>query len=129
LLSYKKAPRGEAAYQALFATSLDIMGFNVLNELPTNQGRPDIVITFSDTAIIIEIKYVELDKKAENLSEKAFEKKLDERIEAGIKTALEQIHNKKYSEKFELKYDKVLLIGLVFAQKGQKAMAVFERVK
>ncbi|MDR2709522.1 MAG: ATP-binding protein [Elusimicrobiota bacterium] len=129
LISYKKAPKGEAAYQALFGTSLDIMGFNILNELPTSKGRPDIVIIYGDTAIIIEVKYVEIDKKVQKGNKKVFEKRLNEKIESGIKAALKQIAEKKYYERFELEYDKVLLIGLVFAQKGQKARAKFERIK
>jgi hypothetical protein len=107
LLSYESAPEKEAAFHALLLYSFGFMGFDVMSEISTNIGRVDLVINYQKTAFVIEIKYVEEEKE----------------IEAGLKEALEQIYDRKYYEKFKVGYDKVVLVGLVIANRGKAVKA------
>jgi hypothetical protein len=110
LLSCELAPEKEAAFHALLLYSFGFMGLDVMSEISTNRGRVDLVIYYKKTAFIIEIKYVEKERE----------------IETGLKEAFKQIYDRKYYENFEVECDKVVLVGLVIANRGKTAKAEFE---
>jgi hypothetical protein len=100
-------------------------------------------VSLKDIVVIIEIKYVDVPEKEEKVEAKVNsgigtettkkdekeKERLEAKINAGIAMALRQIHDKKYYEKYELDYKKILLAGSVFAGKGKAARVGFEKLK
>jgi hypothetical protein len=86
--------KDEKYYQSLFYAILTLLGYKVAAEVRTNIGRIDCVLQTDKTIYIIEFK-------------------LNDTKEA----ALQQIHDKKYAEKY-LNGDKgIVLLGVEFDQK------------
>jgi hypothetical protein len=75
-------------------------------------GDPDIIIFHKKTAVVCELKYAKEISQAD--------KKLDE--------AIKQIRDKKYYEKYELEAEKILLLGIVFVDKGAEVRCKFEEL-
>ncbi|WP_316818434.1 PD-(D/E)XK nuclease domain-containing protein [Pedobacter nyackensis] len=73
---------------------LKLLGFEIISEELTNNGRIDAVIRFMDIIYIIEFK---------------FEDSLDK-----SKVALQQIKNKAYAEKFIIEHKEITGIGISF---------------
>ena len=86
----------ESTYHGILLGILKGMGFQVYGEDGTNLGRIDIVIEADRVTYIIELK---LDSKAE--------------------AAIEQIHQKKYYEKYLHKDKEVVIVGVGLSSKAR----------
>ena len=84
----------ESTYHGILLGILKGMGFQVYGEEATNLGRIDIVIEADQVTYLIELK---LDSKAE--------------------VAIEQIHQKKYYEKYLHKGKEVAIVGVGLSSK------------
>jgi hypothetical protein len=90
----------EKYYHSLFILWLNMLGFKVDAEIPTNIGRIDAVWTWNERVVITEIKY-------------AKEGDLDKLMEE----AFSQIHEKKYSERYYGQNKRIALLAIAFANR------------
>jgi hypothetical protein len=91
---------------------MNVMGFDVIGERPGSIGKSDIVWTYGDNVIIIEIKFIDTEDESQ------VNKKVDE--------AIEQIKEKRYYEVYEKKGKKIILAGLAFTRQAKITRAKFE---
>lgn len=77
----------ESTYHNIIHTLLDVLGFHILSELPTNTGRIDAVIETPQTIFIMEFK-------------------------VDSESGLEQIEKKGYHERFLHHGKKIMLVGI-----------------
>ena len=96
-LSYSMYKTSEGYYHSNVHIILKLLGFDIMSEEETNIGRIDAIIRFYDYIYIFEFKF---DVEKDNSEE-----------------ALQQIIDKKYSEKFELEKKKIIAIGVSFSSK------------
>jgi hypothetical protein len=90
----------EAYYHSLLLLWLNLLGFDLVAELPTDKGRIDAVWTYDDRVIILEIKYAD---------------KGD--CEPLLDDALGQIKEKRYYERYAGNNRRVALLAIAFAGK------------
>ncbi len=96
-ISYQIHPKGkvsEVFFHSNFHTILAENGLNPISEESTNDGRIDLHLTIGQTKYLFELKKDETAKKA-----------------------LEQIRTKKYYQKFQNNFKKIILIGINFSSK------------
>jgi Holliday junction resolvase-like predicted endonuclease len=84
----------ESYYHSLFLVAAILSGYEVENEVHTDKGRIDSVLKKGREVIVVEIKYGKGIKVDEMLEE-----------------AMEQIHNRKYYEKYASKEVRLLAIA------------------
>ncbi|MPL73325.1 hypothetical protein SDC9_19124 [bioreactor metagenome] len=94
-LPYSINKISEGYYHSNVHIILKLLGFDINSEETTNIGRIDATIRFYDYIYIFEFKF---DVKKDNSKE-----------------ALQQIIEKKYSEKFEIDKKKIIAIGVSFS--------------
>ncbi|MDR2556962.1 MAG: ATP-binding protein, partial [Bacteroidales bacterium] len=85
----------EDNYHAFLHVALNALGFDIQSEIPTEDGRIDAVWHLKNLTVIIEIKQHKT-KRAETL----------------IKDAMQQIHTKKYYEKY---LGEIILLAVAFS--------------
>ena len=85
----------EKYYQTIFYTIFTMLGFKIDAEVSTNTGRIDVVIELEKRVYIIEFK-----------------------LNGTANEAIEQIHNKKYYQKYELSGKEIYLIGSNFEDRN-----------
>ncbi|MDR2709670.1 MAG: PD-(D/E)XK nuclease domain-containing protein, partial [Elusimicrobiota bacterium] len=112
-IPYNALEARESNYQAIFILAMRLMGFDISGEDRTSWGSADAVIRQQKQTIIVEIKYA---KKSENVNKK-------------VDAALKQIKDKKYWQKHISPNKKIILLGLVFANKGKVVKGKFEEMK
>ncbi|MDR2709031.1 MAG: PD-(D/E)XK nuclease domain-containing protein [Elusimicrobiota bacterium] len=105
----------EKFYHSILLPAMDIMGFDVIGERQGGIGNSDIVWTYGDNVIIIEIKFID------TKDESQVNKKVDE--------ALKQIKEKRYYEVYEKKGKKIILAGVAFTKQAEITKAKFEAWK
>jgi len=88
----------EGYYASIFYAVFASIGYAIKLEDPTNRGRIDMTITTAKVVIIFEFKIMEKEKESEQ------------------NTALEQIKNKKYSEKYLNPGKEIYLVGIEFSK-------------
>ncbi|OIP41267.1 hypothetical protein AUJ95_03630 [Candidatus Desantisbacteria bacterium CG2_30_40_21] len=88
----------EGYYASIFYAVFASIGYAIKLEDPTNRGRIDMTITTAKVVIIFEFKIMEKEKESEQ------------------NTALEQIKNKKYSEKYLNSGKEIYLVGIEFSK-------------
>ncbi|MCF7799421.1 ATP-binding protein [Candidatus Babeliales bacterium] len=98
-LSHEKQMGIEKYYQSIFYVTMKLVGANVQVENRTNIGRIDAVVKTNTHVYIIEFKINKTSDKA-----------------------LDQIHDRKYYEKFRLENKKLVLIGLNFDLKEKNIL-------
>jgi hypothetical protein len=84
----------EKYYQSLFYAIFTLLGLRIDAEVHTNEGKIDCVLQTDNTVYIIEFK-------------------LNDTKEA----ALQQIHDKKYAQKYQGGFKEIILLGVEFDQK------------
>lgn len=95
-VSYAIAKTQEGFFHSNVHLILKLLGFEVISEEMTNNGRIDAVIRFSDKFYIVEFKF----NKNEDLSDKA----------------LQQIKDKDYALKFRIDKKEIFGIGISFSE-------------
>ncbi|MDR3188085.1 MAG: ATP-binding protein [Prevotellaceae bacterium] len=90
----------EAYYHSLLLLWLNLLGFKVDAEVPTDKGRMDAVWTWGDRVVIAEIKYAEKGK-----------------IEPLLKKALTQLLYRRYHERYAGAKKRIALLAVAFAGK------------
>ncbi|WP_442591934.1 PD-(D/E)XK nuclease domain-containing protein [Pedobacter sp. AW31-3R] len=93
-VSYAIAKTQEGYFHSNIHLILKLLGFEIISEELTNNGRIDAVIRFIDIIYIIEFKF----SNTKDLS----------------KSALEQIKEKKYAQKFLVEHKEIIGIGVSF---------------
>jgi len=88
----------DAYYHSLLLVWLNMLGFEVLGEIPTNIGRIDAVWTWEERVVIAEVKH----------SEKGS-------LESLLKEALEQIHDRRYYEGYAGNNRRIALLAIAVA--------------
>jgi len=110
-VSYAISKTKEGYYHSNVHLILKLLGFNVISEECTNQGRIDAVIRFSDVIYIVEFKFsMENDQSYD---------------------ALNQIKEKKYYQKFVIENKDIYAVGISFDEttrniNGHKLEQIFE---
>ena len=89
--------KNEGLFHSNVHVILKILGFEIISEEITNNGRIDAVIRFAETIYILEFKF---NKNNEDLSEQAYQ----------------QILDKRYAEKFHFDNKEMYLIGISFSE-------------
>lgn len=107
-VSYAISHTQEGYFHSNVHLILRLLGFEILSEEMTNNGRIDAVIRFSDKIYILEFKF----NDNQNLSE----------------DALQQIINKKYALKFTVEKKDIFGIGVSFG-KDKKNINGFKTAK
>jgi hypothetical protein len=102
----------EKFYHSILLAAMNVMGFDVIGERQGGLGNSDIVWTYGDNVIIIEIKFI--DMKAES------------QVNKKVNEALKQIKEKRYYEVYEKKGKKIILAGLAFTRQAKITKAKFE---
>jgi len=87
-----------------------MLGFDVLGEVPTNIGRIDAVWTWDNRVVIAEIKH----------SEKGA-------LESLVQEAFEQIHDRRYYERFAGNNRRIALLAIAIA--GREVACRMEELK
>ena len=90
----------DAYYHSLILLRLSMLGFDVTSEMPTNNGRIDAVWKWKDRVVIAEIKHSENGK-----------------VESLLQEAFEQIHDRRYYERFVGKNNRVALLAIAIANR------------
>jgi hypothetical protein len=90
----------EAYYHSLMLLWLNMLGFKVDAEVPTDRGRLDAVWTWGDRVVIAEVKY-----SAEETSDALIEK------------AFAQIRARRYHERYAGEGKRITLLAVAFAGK------------
>ena len=90
----------DAYYHSLILLWLNMLGFDVLGEVPTSIGRIDAVWKQDDRIVIAEIKH---DEKST--------------LEALLQEAFEQIHNRRYYDSFSGKNRRIALLAIAISGK------------
>ena len=90
----------EAYYHSLLLLWLNLLGFDVMAEIPTDKGRIDAVWTWEDRVVIAEIKYA---------SEGGCEPLLND--------AIRQIKERRYHERFTGNHQRIAFLAVAFAGK------------
>ena len=90
----------DAYYHSLILLWLNMLGFDVLGEVPTDIGRIDAVWRQDDRVVIAEIKHDE-----------------NSTLEALLQEAFEQIHDRRYYEAFLGKNRRVALLAIAITGK------------
>jgi hypothetical protein len=104
----------ERFYHSHLAILLAGNGFKIETEVSSGSGYADLVISCENTRVVCEIKYTNNISKADSK----------------LKQALEQIKDKKYYAKYTLdKNNKIILLGVVFADKGEVVKCGFVALK
>jgi hypothetical protein len=93
-VSYSIERIHEGYFHANVHLILRLLGFDILSEEPTNNGRIDAVIRFSDLIYIVEFKF----GQENDLS----------------RIAMDQIHEKDYAQKFQHEHKEIIGIGVSF---------------
>jgi hypothetical protein len=96
----------EAYYHSLFLLWLNLLGFTVEAEIPTDKGRIDAVWTWEDRVVIAELKYA---------AEGALEPLLED--------ALSQIRERRYHERYAGGGRRIAMLALAFAGKERACRA------
>jgi len=96
-VSYSISKTKEGYYHSNTFLILKLLGFEIVAEEETNNGRIDAVIRFIDTIYILEFKF----HKNKDLSSEA----------------LEQIRKLKYADKYLVEQKDIYLIGISFSHK------------
>jgi len=91
----------EAYYHSLLLLWLNMIGFEVMAEIPTDKGRIDAVWTWKERAVIAEIKYAAKGSCARLLD-----------------AAFAQIKKQRYYERYMVKNNRVALLAVAFAGKS-----------
>jgi hypothetical protein len=79
---------------------LNLLGFKVEAEVPTDKGRIDAVWTWGERVVIAEVKY-SAEEKSDTLIEKAFA----------------QIRDRRYHERYAGENKRITLLAVAFAGK------------
>ena len=97
----------EAYYHSIFHTTGFLLGLDTHSEVHTSNGRIDLTIEHDDTVIVIELK---CKKSAQN--------------------ALNQIHERRYYEKYLLQNKTIFLVGFAvnFPEKKLTASWIIEEL-
>jgi hypothetical protein len=90
----------EAYYHSLLLVWLNMLGFNIDAEVPTDKGRIDAVWTWENQTVIAEIKYA-----------------TDGETGPLLNDALKQIHDRRYYERYAGDNRKIILLAIAFAGK------------
>jgi hypothetical protein len=90
----------EAYYHSLMLLWLNLLGFKVDAELPTDKGRLDAVWTWGDRVVIAEVKY-----------------SAEETPDALIEKAFAQIRARRYHERYAGEGKQITLLAVAFAGK------------
>ncbi len=93
-VSYAISKVQEGYFHSNIHLILKLLGFEILSEELTNNGRIDAIVRFTDLIYVIEFKFV----NNHDLS----------------KTALQQIKDKKYAQKFLVEHKEIIGIGISF---------------
>jgi hypothetical protein len=88
----------DAYYHSMILLWLNMMGFNVLGEIPTSIGRIDAVWKDEDRIVIAEVKHDE-----------------NETLESLLHEAFDQIHNRRYYEGYAGNNRRVALLAIAIA--------------
>ena len=88
----------EGYYASIFYCYFNALGFDVRVEDATNQGQLDMAVLFEDRCFIFEFKVVELSPEGK---------------------PMEQLHKKKYHEKYLSDFKEIYLIGVEFSKKDR----------
>jgi len=99
----------EAYYHSLFLLWINLLGFDLIAEIPTDKGRIDAVWTYDDRVVIVEIKYAD---------------KGD--CEPLLDDAISQIRKKRYYERYAGSNKRIALLAIAFA--GKKIACRMEEV-
>lgn len=95
-VSYAITHNQEGFYHSNVHLILKLLGFDILSEEMTNNGRIDAVIRFSDKIYIVEFKFSDKDDIS--------------------MTALQQIKDKEYALKFTIERKEIIGIGISFGK-------------
>jgi hypothetical protein len=95
-IPYDIAIKDEKYYQSLFYAVFTLLGLTVEAEVRTNIGRIDCVLQTNETIYVIEFK-------------------LNDTCEA----AMQQIHDKKYAQKYQGGSKEIVLVGVEFDHKNR----------
>ncbi|MDR1918257.1 MAG: PD-(D/E)XK nuclease domain-containing protein, partial [Tannerellaceae bacterium] len=90
----------EAYYHSLLLLWLNLLGFQVEAELPTDKGRIDAVWVWKERVVIAEIKYA-----AEGA------------VEPLLEDAFAQIRERRYPERYAGSHRRIALLAVAFAGK------------
>ncbi|MCF7899802.1 PD-(D/E)XK nuclease domain-containing protein, partial [Candidatus Babeliales bacterium] len=90
-INFEKQKRIEKYYQSIFYVTMKLVGADILVEDRTNIGRIDAVVKTNTHIYVIEFK-----------------------VNKSAQEGMDQIHDRKYYEKFRLENKKLILIGLNF---------------
>lgn len=108
-VSYAITKTLEGYFHSNVHLTLKLLGFDVISEEQTNNGRIDAVIRFSDTIYILEFKFNNEDDLSAD--------------------ALQQIKDKRYPEKFFIENKEIIAIGISFSEKTKNINGyVFEQI-
>ena len=88
----------DAYYHSLLLLWLNMLGFDVLGEVPTDIGRIDAVWKWKDRVVIAEIKHDEKDT-----------------LESLLQEAFDQIHKRRYYESFAGNNNRIALLAIAIA--------------
>jgi hypothetical protein len=88
----------ESYYHSLLLLWLNLLGFAVEAEVSTDKGRIDAVWTWNDRVVIAEVKFA-----------------LDGAVEPLLEDALNQIHDRRYYERYTGKHRRIALLAIAFA--------------
>jgi len=98
-VSYAITKSQEGFFHSNVHLILKLLGFEILSEETTNNGRIDAVVRFSDTIYVIEFKF----NDKNDLSD----------------AALQQIKDKEYALKFTVEKKEIYGIGISFSRKAK----------
>jgi hypothetical protein len=90
----------EAYYHSLLLLWLNLLGFEVEAEVPTDKGRIDAVWTWNERVVITEIKYAQ-----------------EGDTEPLLKAAFTQIRERRYPERYAGSHRRISLLAIAFAGK------------
>jgi len=100
----------EAYYHSMLLLWLNLLGFDVMGEIPTDKGRIDAVWTWEDRVVIAEIKYAGKGS-----------------CETLIDAALTQIKKNRYHERYAGENRRIAFLAIAFA--GKKIACRMEEVQ
>ena len=103
----------ESFYHGIIYTmAKTLQGYEVLSNIESGRGRPDILLKNDKLGMVIELKKLE----GENIDET----KLKKELEKSAKKALSQIKEKRYYDRLER--DNIKLVGIAFKEKRCKVV-------
>jgi hypothetical protein len=91
----------EGYYASVFYASFAALGFDIVPEDVTNQGKLDMAVKFNGQVYLFEFKVVEAEAEGK---------------------ALQQIRDKKYADKYRALEQPIHLIGIEFSKKARNVV-------